>query len=677
MLKYLFNVVFFRTFRQVFHDFKHLNIAIQMSYLKFDRDLMVNLEYSLYRNILRTNRKGAYQNASISGCNTSKYQGLLVMPIPYLDNENHVILSSMDETIIQRGAEFNLSIHKYEGDNYTPKGHKYIREFNCDSIPKTIYRVGGVILSKELMFSSEENRLMIRYTLLDAHSPTIIRFKPLLAFRRASQLVQENGQVDRSYREVENGISTCMYSGYPEIFFQFNKEAQFLYHPDWYKNIEYIQDQQKGDTYKEDLYSPGYFEMSIEKGEQIVFSVGDILVSPEKLNDEFNSEIHKRTPRSDFYNCLKNSAHQFYYIPHKGECYLLAGYPWFRVRARDFFISLPGLTVCVDRSSDFERIMDSAIPHLEDFMEDRPLKNIIRQIQDPDVLLWAVWALQQFEKENKELFFTKYADFALRLVEYILSNKHPNLRCDDNTIMLSTFGHDVAVSWMNASLHGKPVIPRSGYLVEFNALWYNALSFASEIYKQRKDEKNEAIFTQKNDRLKEFFLQTFWNDAGYLYDYVEGNYRDKDVRPNMLFAVSLPYSPLERAQKKSVLDFVTKELLTNCGIRSLTPKSGKFHARYVGNPDEKEVAYFNGIAFPWLFGAYIEACFRVFKMSGFSLADRIMVEMEGEMQNDCIGSISEMYDASPPFIAHGAYSFAMSVAELLRAKRIMKSFEIE
>jgi predicted glycogen debranching enzyme len=184
-----------------------------MSYLKFDRSLMINLEYSLYRSVLRTNRKGAYQNTSISGCNTSKYQGLLVMPIPYLDDENHVILSSVDETIIQHGAEFNLGIHKYSGDIFYPKGHQYIREFNCDGVPKTIYRVGGVLLSKETMFSSRENRLMIRYKLIDAHSPTIIRFKPFLAFRKASQLTRENDQVDRSYRQVENGISTCMYSG--------------------------------------------------------------------------------------------------------------------------------------------------------------------------------------------------------------------------------------------------------------------------------------------------------------------------------------------------------------------------------------------------------------------------------------------------------------------------------
>lgn len=648
-----------------------------MSYLKFDKDLMINLEYSLYRNVLRTNRRGAYQNTSISGCNTTKYQGLLVMPVPYLDDENHLILSSFDETVIQHGAEFNLGIHRYAGDNYNPKGHKYIREFNCDSVPKTIYRVGGVILSKEIMFSSKENRLMIRYTLLDAHSPTTIRFKPFLAFRKISQLTRENDQVDKSYREVENGISTCMYFGYPELFMQFNKKPEFVYHPDWYRDIEYLQDLQSGDTFQEDLYVPGYFELSIAKGEEIIFSTGDIMVDTSTLAEEFDYEINKRTPRSCFYNCLKNSSHQFYYIPQKDEYYLLAGYPWFKVRARDQFIALPGCTLSVDKPQDFELMMDTAIPHLRGFMEDKSSKSNLKQIEDPDVLLWVIWALQQFWKEKKAVFLEKYSDFLYEIIDYIAAGKHPNLILDHETELLSTYGRDAAVSWMNAIIDGKPVIPRSGYLVEFNALWYNALKFAEEISRTKGKDKTASDFEERARSVSNSFKEVFLNPAGYLYDYVDGNHKDPDVRPNMLFAVSLPYSPLERSQKKSVIDFITKELFASCGIRSLTPKSDKFRPHYTGTENEKKFAYFNGMSFPWLFGHYIEAYLNLFNMSGLSLADRIMVEMEGQMQNDCIGSISEFYDSHPPFIAHGGYSFAMSVGELLRAQRIIKRYSEE
>lgn len=646
-----------------------------MSYLKFDKELMINLEYSLYRNILRTNRKGAYQNTSISGCNTTKYQGLLVMPVPYMDDENHLILSSFDETVIQHGAEFNLGIHRYAGDNYSPKGHKYIREFNSDSIPKTIYRIGGVILSKEVMFSSKENRIMIRYTLLDAHSPTTIRFRPFLAFRKISQLTRENDQVDRSFREVENGISTCMYFGYPELYMQFSKKPEFVYHPDWYKDIEYLQDLLNGDTYQEDLYVPGYFEMPIEKNESIIFSAGDMMVDPANLSDEYELEINKRTPRSSFFNCLKNSSHQFYYIPGKNEYYLLAGYPWFKVRARDQFIALPGCTLAIDKPDDFEKIIDTAIPHLRNFMNDKPSKSILKQIDDPDVLLWVIWSLQQYCNEQKERFTEKYSAFLFEIIGYLLSGKHPNLAYQEEDGLLSTYGRDVAVSWMNALHNGKPVIPRSGYLVEFNALWYNALKFTEEISRNTGKEEEAALLEEKARLAGNSFKEKFMNDAGYLYDYVDGNFKDPDVRPNMLLAISLAYSPLERYQKKSVIDFVTKELLTPCGIRSLTPKSARFHPQYRGSEKEKKFTYFNGMAFPWLLGHYIEAYLKLFQRSGLSLVDRIMVEMEGEMQNDCIGTLSEFYDPNPPFMAHGGYSFAMSVAELLRAQKIINDYQ--
>lgn len=645
-----------------------------MSYLKFDKELMINLEYSLYRNVLRTNRRGAYQNTSISGCNTTKYQGLLVMPVPYMDDENHLILSSFDETVIQHGAEFNLGIHRYAGDHYSPKGHKYIREFNCDSVPKITYRIGGVILSKEVMFSSKENRLMIRYTLLDAHSPTTIRFKPFLAFRKVSQLTHENDQVDRSYRDVENGISTCMYFGYPELFMQFSKKPEFFYHPDWYRDIEYLQDLQSGDTYKEDLYVPGYFEMSIEKGEEIIFSAGDILVDTSNLSKEFDLEIDKRTPRSSFYNCLKNSSHQFIYRPGKEDHYLLAGYPWFKVRARDQFIALPGCSLAVGKVEDYEKIMDTAIPHLQNFMNDKPSKSFIKQIEDPDVLLWVVWALQQYWLEQKESFILKYRNFLFEIMDYIVTGKHPNLVYHQEDGLLTTYGREKAVSWMNAMLNGRPVIPRSGYLVEFNALWYNALKFSEEIAHATEAHAEAEVWENRARLAGNSFKEIFLNEAGYLYDYVDDYHKDLNVRPNMIFAISLPYSPLERGQKKSVIDYVTKELLTPCGIRSLTPKSDLFHPHYTGNEVEKKMAYFNGMAFPWLLGPYIEAYLSLFHMSGLSLADRIMITMEGEMQNDCIGSISEFYDSNPPFIAHGGYSFAMSVAELLRAQRIIRSF---
>lgn len=646
-----------------------------MSYLKFDKSRMINLEYSLSREILRTNRKGAYHCTTLVECNTRKQHGLLVMPIPALDHEPHVILSSFDETVIQHGAEFNLGLHKYDGENYSPRGHKYIREFDCDSTPKTIYRVGGVILSKEKIFSLQDNNIMIRYTLLDAHSQTTLRFRPFLAFRHINSLTLENEKFNKSYTEVENGICTCMYEGYPDLYMQFNKKTNFVFDPQWYKGIEYIRDQEQGLPYKEDLYVPGYFEIPIKKGESIVFSAGDKRVGTHSLKHHFVSEVERHTPRSSFYNCLKNSANQFTFRTKSNEVYLLTGYPWYSVRARDQFIALPGLTIGVDKPEAFVEIMDTSLPAIRRFMEDGSLDSMISNMDDPDVLLWVIWALVEFSHQDKKLCFEKYGQLVHDIVLFIKSNKHENLKVLENSLLF-TNGRNRPVSWMNSTNMGKPITPRTGCLVEFNALWYNAVMFDLEI--QKEIHRNAKIIDELADlslQIKESFVAVFENEWGYLFDYVDGGIVNWSVRPNMIFAVSLDYSPLTRAQGKAILEFVTKELLTPKGLRTLSPKGDGYRPYYVGNAYEKDYAYCNGTAWPWLLGPYLKAYLKIYQLSGLSFVDRVMVGIEEEMYNECVGSLSELYDGNPPFTGRGAVSSAINVSQMLRVLKLKKRFE--
>ena len=295
-----------------------------MSYLQFEKTLLTNLQEALPKEILRTNRSGAYSSSSIVDCNTRKYHGLLVVPVPEIDDNTHVLLSSLDETVIQHGAEFNLGLHKYAGDVYSPNGHKYLREFTWDKIPTTVYRVGGVILRKEKVFQHFHNRVLIRYTLVDAHSVTTLRLRPFLAFRAANQLTHENSAVNRNYEEVDNGIKTCMYDGYPYLYMQTNKKAEYVFTPNWYKGIEYPKDQELGYDYSEDLYVPGYFEFNIKKGESVIFSAGLEEINTRTLKKTFDEEIEVHTSRDSFHHCLINAAHQFH-NKKKGEHYILAG----------------------------------------------------------------------------------------------------------------------------------------------------------------------------------------------------------------------------------------------------------------------------------------------------------------------------------------------------------------
>lgn len=644
-----------------------------MSYLKFDKTVMINLEESLRREILRTNRNGAYHCTTVVDCNTRKYHGLLVMPLPELDDDNHVLLSSLDETVIQHDAPFNLGLHKYAGNNYNPKGHKYIREFTCDTVPRTVYRVGGVVLAKEKVFSLYENRIMIKYTLEDAHSDTTLRFKPFLAFRNANSLAQENGSVNKLYQDVPNGIKTCMYKGYPDLYMQFNKKVKFVFEPYWYNGIEYLKEQERGYPYKEDVYVPGYFEVPIKKGETIIFSAGVGPVATNQLKKLFVQEAESRTPRTSFYNCLKNSAQQFYFRPKEEDAYLLAGYPWFKVRARDLFISLPGCTLSIDDPVRFEKIMHTAMPAIRNFMQTGKGDGVIREIEHPDVFLWAIWAIHQYARAmGIDKAQTLYADFVGEIITYFRDQKHPDMKLMENGLLFAE-GRDKAITWMNSTINGKPVVARSGYIVEFNALWYNALKFYKELAGDKADESADVLI----NKMDISFVETFLNGYNYLLDSVSGGYVDWSVRPNMIFTVAFPYSPLNRVQKRAVIDIVTKELVTPKGLRSLSPKSEGYRPNYVGTQNERDLAYHQGTAWPWLFGAYLESYLKIFGKGGISFVERMLISMEEEMSLHCIGTLAEIFDGNPPYTGRGAVSFAMNVAAILRVLEMLKKYNAE
>lgn len=644
-----------------------------MSYLRFEKALMTNLEESLPRELLRTNRSGAYSCSTIVDCNTRKYHGLLVVPVPELDDENHVLLSSLDVTVIQHGAEFNLGLHKYQGNNFSPKGHKYIREFNCDTVPTTVYRVGGVILKKEVVFQNYEDRILIRYTLEDAHSATTLRFRPFLAFRSVRQFTHENGTASREYHEVPGGIRTCMYAGYPDLYMQFSKKNNFHFYPDWYRGVEYPKEQERGYASNEDLYVPGYFEMDIKKGESIVFAAGTSEIGQRRLKPLFDEEIALRVPRDNFFHCLVTAAHQFHNRLKNDDRYILAGYPWFKCRARDTFIALPGLTLAIEEQDYFELVMKTAERELRAFMDGQP-EGKIKEMDMPDVPLWAVWAIQQYCKEaGEEKGKNMYGQLVHDVVQFIFEGNHPNLFPDDNGLVRIN-GRERALTWMNSTANGKPVVPRTGYVVEINALWYNALRFDAKMYRLQGNEEKAVQREALAELTKTAFVNTFLNDYGYLYDYVDGNMVDWSVRPNMIFAVSFDYSPLERDQKKSVLDICTRELLTPKGLRSLSPKSGGYNPMYVGPQSQRDYAYHQGTAWPWLGGFYMEACLKLYKRTRISFVERQMVGYEDEMTLNCLGTIPEMSDGNPPFRARGAMSFAMNVAEVLRTLNMLEKY---
>lgn len=649
-----------------------------MSYIKFDKSQLVNLEYSLERELLRSNRAGSFACTTIISCNTRKYHGLLIVPQPAVDDGIHVLLSNLDETVIQRNAEFNLAIHKFKGEIYSPKGHKYVRDFEADPIPKITYGVGGVILTKERLFASRDDRILIRYTLVDAHSPTKLRFRPFLAFRNIHTVTRANMDADRKYQPIENGIKLRMYKGYSYLHMQFSKEVEYTHVPDWWYNFEYYREKRRGYDCYEDLYTPGFFEVPIRKGESIIFSAGLEPIKGAALKRMFTIEMNKRIPRDTFTNCLINAAQQF--IVKRGRrTEIIAGYPWFGRWGRDTFIALPGLTLLQNDTATFWDIIDTMIsdmkgPFFPDVGTGEGLK-----YNSVDTSLWFFWTLQQYVLVTGDVkgVWTKYNKRMKTILERYRNGTMFNIRMDKDGLLYAG-EPGKALTWMDAYVEGKPVTPRIGKTVEVNALWYNAIMLTYELASIMGDKSYISKWKAVKEMIPESFIHTFWDQKrGYLADYVNGEEKDWSVRPNMIFAASLSYAPIDQEKRKKVLDVVKNELLTPRGIRTLSPKNPDYKGIYFGDQTARDLAYHNGTAFPWLLGHFLEGYLKLHGKSGLRFAREVFSGFEDVVDEHGIGTVSECYDGDPPHYAGGALSQAWSVAELLRIDKMIRDMEEE
>ncbi|MEI7596140.1 MAG: amylo-alpha-1,6-glucosidase [Bacteroidota bacterium] len=642
--------------------------------LEFEKNQLINLEYSLEREFVRANRAGSFASTTIIGCNTRKYHGLLICPQPAIDNDNHVLLSTLDETIIQKEAEFNFGIHKYPG-TFSPKGHKYIDSVEISPIPKTIYRVGGVVFSKEIAFVHDEDRILVRYTLIEAHSPTILRLKPFLAFRNIHKLSKVNDFAEKKYSIIKNGIKTRMYVGYSYLNMQFSKPVEYVHVPDWYYNVEYIREIRRGYEGHEDLFVPGYFEMPIEKGESIYFSAGIDEVSPSEIAHLFKSEIRVRIPRDSFENCLRNSAQQF--ISKRGnKVEVIAGFPWFGRWGRDTFIAAPGLTVPLKNLRLLKDIIDTMIEDMNGPLFPNIGSENNAAYNSVDAPLWFFWTLQQYAyNANKQSsIWAEYSDKMKQVLYGYKNGTSYNIKMLDNC-MIYAGGHGVALTWMDAVVAGKPVTPRTGMQVEINALWYNAIKFSIEVSELAGDMDFVNEWQPIASMIDYTFKETFWSkEKGYLADFVDGDYSDWSVRPNQVFATSLPYTPLSESIRKLILDKVQNELLTPRGLRTLSPKSPNYKPIYFGNQTERDLAYHQGTVWPWLFGHFAEAYLKIHGKSGIAFIQRIVDGFEGQMMEHGICTISEVCDGDPPHNPGGTISQAWSVSEILRVMDMLKVY---
>ncbi|WP_066632323.1 glycogen debranching enzyme N-terminal domain-containing protein [Labilibacter marinus] len=641
-----------------------------MSYLAFEKSKLINLEQSLFKEILRTNRAGSYSSSSIIGCNTRKYHGLLVCPIPDFDMTRYVLLSSLDITVVQHEKEFNLGIHKYNGNHYEPKGHKYIREIDFDVIPRKVYRVGGVVLSVEQILVEKEEQVLLKYTLLEAHSDTTIKLKPFLANRSVHDLTAQNLSANTKFDKIPNGISVKMYPNLPKLSIQFSKENEFVAIPDWYRGIEYIKEERRGYDYKEDLYVPGYFEMPIKKGESIIVSASTKEQKASGLKTKFNKEVDKRIARDGFYNNLLNAAFQFFVDKGKSTT-MVAGYHWYKQRLRDTLISAPLLTEALHEPELLSKVLASAVKEIKTNLNNKAQTHM----KEVDTPLWFFWSMQQcWGDACIDKLWEEYSPFLKQVIRAYTDDRFENVTLLENGLIYSS-DETTPLTWMNGICDGKAVTPRNGACVEVNALWYNALCMCLELAKKNKDQAFVKEIEPLTKKLKSAFIDTFWNsNDNYLYDVVDGEVKDASVRPNQVFTTAFEYSPLTREMKKSVIDVAKKELVTPKGLRTLSPQDQQYKGITEGVANLRELGIHQGAVWPWLASFYAEGYLKLHKQSGISHIKRLADNFEEEMVQHCIGTLSEYYDGNPPHMGKGAVSMAWNVAGVLKVLKLIEKY---
>ena len=639
-----------------------------MAFLKFNKSELVNLSYSLKREILLANKTGAFCSTSIVTCNTRRYHGLLAVPVDAFDGYRHLLLSSLDESLTLRGKRFNLGIHCY-GDIYEPRGHKYIVDFDADPVPVVTYKIGEIVFRKRLVLNPDQDQLLIQYELVKAPAKVKLELKPFLAFRSVHGLTGENDAARTDFTAIQNGAAFCMYEGFPTLNLQLSSsQSAFKYNPVWYKGITYSDEMRRGFDCREDLWVPGTFEVELHSGDAIVVAAtAGEPVNATSLKRRFTATVDKIGPINSFHDQLVKQADTLI-REDRGIKRIVAGYSWlYTGLLRETLESLAGLTLYGKNSpKEFEEILDNLIA-----AEQGRLTRRTTQVEAP---LFMAVTLQQYIAYGAapKAVWEKYGPTLKAILESYLPGVRQEVAMQPNGLLWAQMD-GVALSWMNAYINGRAVTERAGYQVGTNALWYNAICFALQ------NERKSSSFAKKFSAIKELieknYEPTFWNPSlGFLADYVDNAGQHMELRPNMLWPVSLDFRCVSDEVITSVMRVVNAELVTRRGIRTLSPRDVRYKGVYEGNQQERDEAYMNGCAWPFLLSQY---CYASFNMMGKNFVKRAEWLTEGfyeDLSKHGVGCFSELYDGDPPHEAHGAISSAMTVAALLNINWLIAKY---
>jgi predicted glycogen debranching enzyme len=498
--------------------------------------------------------------------------------------------------------------------------------------------------------------------------PITLRILPFLAFRNVHMLTHENHEASRKVDLVKNGASWQLYKDYSKLYLQFSRAAQYTHVPHWYYNMFYIREQERGYDAVEDQFVPGFFELQMKQGDTVILSVSLKEESPTAIKRQCEAEVKRLLPQHSYEECLVKAADQFIIHDEKGTR-LWAGFPWFGSCSRDTFLALPGIALAQGDEKTFTAALDYLISRMQGpFFPHRYYQKSL-YFTAVDSPLWFFYVLQLYEKmlgKDKKDIWKKYKKPMTTILDSFIAGTDFNVHTLDNGLLYAG-NRDLALTWMNVFAQGKPWTPRTGLAIEVNALWYNALCYGVELLKAA-DPKSPLLkkWQALADKVKASFVDTFYNKAtNGFYDYVNSNEKNEQVRPNMMLAAALPYTPMSETMQKRAFDIAHSELLTTCGIRSLSPNDENYKGISIGSHSERERAYHNGSTFPWLIMFYADLSVKLFGKTSLPYLEDLYIGFEEAIKDNGIGTVSEIYDGNPPFEARGCISQSTSVGALL------------
>ena len=638
---------------------------------KINKSTLQRFEDAAALEWLETNGLGGWSSSSVTGCNTRRYHGLLVAAtVP--PAERMVLVSKLDETILSGNQRFELGVNDYGGVIH-PKGFTYLQSFTKDIFPQWIYEVNGIRIRKTIAMIQGENTTVLIYDVLKAKNAFSLELLPLYAVRGYHSLLHANDHINRDAVFTDHILKTKSYEGSPDIYIK-APGADHQANPDWFYHFNYAIEKYRGQDFEEDLFSYGCLSVQLKKGD----SLGIIISTEDPAGKEAHELLAKESlrrqsllnnqPGDKTIQQLALAADQF--IVKRGDDLktIIAGYHWFTDWGRDTMISLPGLCLCTGRYSDAKKILAAFAESVSEGMLPNRFQDNgeAPEYNNVDGTLWYFIAVHKYLQatNDKKFVLARILPVLKDIIQWHYNGTRYHIHVDDDELLYSGEA-GVQLTWMDAKVGDWVVTPRTGKAVEIQALWYNALRIFAALLEMNKEKAAADKMNGKAEQVKTSFLNKFWNAAdGYLYDVVDGDHKDASLRPNQLFAVSLPFTLLEGKQAHSVLKIVEQKLYTPVGLRTLPADDNRYVGIYGGDQLKRDSSYHQGTAWSWLLGAYVDSIIKV--KAEKSKAKKVIQNFKYHLEEGCIGSVAEIFDADAPHHPRGCMAQAWGVAEILR-----------